>query len=134
MAILAVVLFTLLMVDLVVRKPGPGSLIFTAFLPALAVITLVLGACWLMLWGATVETRTTVEVLGRELDAESMHDTASNLGVGMITGLVAGAVLGLSQRWHDFESTVDWNEYLKQRLRRKGYKVVELDGSDDSES
>lgn len=113
---------------LLLRKPGEGSLLVHALLIPVASSFLLIVAIVALIWGVGVEARDTVRFAGRQVSAEALRTTSRALGVGIITGIVAGALIAATQRWHDFEKNVNWAEYVKKRAQKEGFEIVEADG------
>lgn len=54
-------------------------------------------------YGVQASDLTTVESMGDEFSTAALKSTAMILGAGIVTGVVAGAIIGVVQRWHDYE-------------------------------
>jgi hypothetical protein len=128
LVILAVLAFVVAILYVVMRKPGEGHLLVHAVLVPLSFLSFLALGFALLLWGVLIEPRTTIPLEGLSISADSLRRVSGDLGIGIITGVVAGAAIALAQRWHDFERTVDWGEFLRRRLERKGYRLTEVDG------
>lgn len=113
---------------LLLRKPGEGSLLVHALLIPVAASFLLIVAMVALIWGVEVEARETVKFAGLEVSAEALRTTSRALGVGIITGIVAGALIAAAQRWHDFEKNVNWADYVKKRARKEGFEIVDVEG------
>ena len=122
------VVFIASVLFLLLRKPGEGSLLVHVFLIPVAASLLLIVAIVALLWGVEVETRETVKFAGLKVSAEALRTTSRAIGVGIVTGIVAGALIAAAQRWHDFERTVDWNDFIKKRAKKEGFEVVEAEG------
>ena len=121
-------LFILSVLYLVLRKPGEGNLWVQALLIPVATSILLIVAITALVWGLQVEADREVTMGGWEFDLTTLRETSTNLGIGIITGIVAGAVLSAAQRWHDFERTVDWGRYVREEAERAGFTITEVEG------
>jgi len=128
-----IVVFIVILLWLLMRKPGdetnPTPIRDAITVPGV-VILFVLLAALLVFWGARSEVGETLEVAGVKLSMEDLQATSRTLGVGIITGLVVGAIISLARRWHEFEAKTHWPTYARSYLRKKGLDVVELDSED----
>lgn len=103
-------LFGLGILYLLLRKPGwkpdgQGMMAHALIIPVSVVILLAL-AFLLMSLGSLGPEPTDSETLrfaGIEYSTRLLQTTSRNLGVGIVTGVVAGAIISVVNRWHDFE-------------------------------
>jgi len=106
-----VVAYTVVILYMVMRKPGydrdtgKGSLGYALAIPVSTVILLLL-AFLLIGWGIQVDIRNTMEFAGLTVSVEALQTASIFLGVGIVTGVTAGALIGMVQRWHDLEGPV----------------------------
>lgn len=78
-------------------------MVFATTLPIAAWI-LVTWAILLIAYGSTTaEDQSTQSFVFLEVSSVRLRDAATIVGAGIITGLVAGAVIALANRWHDHE-------------------------------
>lgn len=113
---------------LLLRIPGRGSLLVDAFLIPVAAVVILTVAIFALIWGLQPNTGRTVSLGGFEFSSVALRATSRNVGVGIITGMVAGAAIAAAQRWHDFEGKANWTDILKRDFEKTGLHVVESDG------
>jgi len=77
-------------------------LIFAFALP-IAGWFLVSFAILLIAYGSTIPDGPTQSFIGLEVSANRLRNAATMVGAGVITGLVAGSLIALTNRWHDHE-------------------------------
>jgi len=74
-----------------------------AWIIPVSIFVLLVVAFGLILWGVLADTRETSDFAGMEVSVEALRVASTLLGVGIVTGVVAGTIIGLVDRWHDFE-------------------------------
>jgi Na+-driven multidrug efflux pump len=97
-----IALFIVGILYLMMRKPGPPLMSHALVIPVGTSVLLIV-AFTLMYFGVQASDGGTVEAIGDEFSVEALKTTSTLLGVGIVTGVVAGAILGVVQRWHDYE-------------------------------
>lgn len=98
----AIAAFIVGILYLLMRKPGPPLMAHALVIPV-GVSLLLIFALTLMYYGVQATDASSVEAMGDEFSVEALKSTATLLGAGIVTGVVAGAILGVVQRWHNYE-------------------------------
>jgi len=109
--VVGLTVYTFVILYMVMRKPGwerdtgKGSLGYSLAIPVSTVLLLFL-AFFLIGWGVQTDTRDTMDFAGLTVSVEALRTASIFLGVGIVTGVTAGALIGMVQRWHDLEGPV----------------------------
>ena len=139
-ATIAGVLFILSVLILLLRKPGhritrtgevKGLLVQAYFIPFWTSVLLIIAIVG-MLWSIEVDPRARTEVIGLTVSVRALRDMAGVLGVGIVTGVVAGALISAVQRWHDYDKEVDINQVIKHVAKAEGLIVIDPTKEDDA--
>ena len=103
--LIGVFIFAIVLLNL--RKPGwlpdgRGMLVHALIIPV-SVSVLLIVAFTLIIWGVQTDPRETMDFAGTEVSVEALRTASTLLGVGIVTGVVAGTIISLVERWQDFE-------------------------------
>lgn len=93
--LIAAFIWTVILLLLI--KPGSGKALLVVLLITAGFLVL---AAVLLFYGAQT-TEPGATTLDSELSVEALRATATLVGAGLITGLVAGTIIAVVQRWHD---------------------------------
>ena len=89
------------------RKPGwlsdgRGMLVHALIVPV-SIAALLTVAFMLIMWGVQTDPRETMDFADSEVSVEALRTASTLLGVGIVTGVIAGTIISLVNRWQDFE-------------------------------